>query len=109
GVGVHDVHALERNAERPGDANGQRRLGPLADLARPGDQRDAAEVVDLDDGAAAIGAIDPRAAAHVEHARIADAALEARRQRRGDAANLVADRIEALPHGARGHDEALAH
>ena len=43
----------------------------------------------------------------MEHARIADAALPARRQRRGGAANLVADRIKALSHRARGDDEAL--
>ena len=63
----------------------------------PGDQRDAAEVVELDDGAAAVGAVDARAAADVEHAGVADAALPAgRRRRHARAAISSVDRVQAL-------------
>ena len=45
GVGVDDVHALQRHAERLGHDHRQHGLRALADLGGAGDQRDAAEVV----------------------------------------------------------------
>src|SRR6266446_7740040 len=77
-VAVDHRDPLDRDAELLGDDHGEHRLRPLADLASAGEERERAEVVELHDGAAAVGAIDARAAADMEHGGIADAALPAR-------------------------------
>ncbi len=72
-----------RHAELLGDDHGEDRLRALPDLAGSGEERELAEVVQLQDGAAAVGAVDARAAAHVEHGGIAHAAPPAGARRAG--------------------------
>src|SRR5439155_22422721 len=77
GVPVDNVHEPQRHAELLGDDHGQYRLRSLADLAGPGDERNFPEIVQLEDGPAAVGAVDARPSAHVKHGCIAHAALPA--------------------------------
>src|SRR2546426_11823260 len=95
------VHALERDAERLGHDHREDGLRPLADLARAGKQRDLAEVVELDDCAAAVGAVDPRATTDVEHARVPDPALPAGPERRRVSPHLLGGGVDALGHRER--------
>ena len=103
GVGVDHVDALERHAERLGDDHGEHGLRALADLARPGDRAmTVPKSSSFDDRAAAVRAVDARAAADVEHAGVADAALPAgRRRRRAPRASPAA---AASRHSRIAHD-----
>src|SRR6185295_6128512 len=88
--------------------HGQDRLRPLPDLAGARDQRDFPEIVELDDGPAPVRAVHARAAAYVEHARVADAAPPAGTGRPGDGQlDVASDRVEAFGERAAGNPQAL--
>ena len=106
GVGVDHVDAVEGDPQLLGDDHGEDGLRALADLARPRDEGHLAEIVELDDGAAAVGAVDARPAAHVEHPRVPDAPLPARAERSGHRLpDVPRHRVEALGQGARRDPE----
>ena len=77
---VDDGDLLRRHPKLLGHDLGHDHVGTLADLRGTGHHRDAPEIVHLDDGATAVGAVDARPAAHVHRGRDADsAALHLRR------------------------------
>ena len=106
-VGVDDLDALERHAERLRHDHGKDGLRALPDLRRARDHRYLAEIIELHDGAAAVRAIDPGPAAHVKHPRVADAALPAGPRRRHVTRDVLGHGVETLRHRARRDDEAL--
>ena len=107
GVRVHDLDALERDAQRFRHDHREHGLRALADLRRAGDHGHLAEVVELHDGAAAVGAIDPGTAPHVKHPGVADPARPSASWRGHVARDVLGDGVEALRHRAGGDHEAL--